>query len=202
MRFIETPIFTRAVRGLVGDDDYRALQMALMLRPEQGALIRGAGGLRKVRWGGSGRGKRGGVRIIYYWAADQQAFYMLLAYAKTGNPKEPLGGDAEWTSALSGRVVDAEGRPVTGVRVHVYDHIQMSERPKYVSEKTGPDGRYAIFLPRGGTYYIAARDRFGGPPRIGDLYGRYDEGTIDPSGVVVRKGEISTGVDVTVHKVW
>jgi hypothetical protein len=83
MRFIETPIFTRTVRDLVLDDDYRALQMALMLRPEQGALIRGAGGLRKIRWGGSGRGKRGGVRVIYFWDGDQEAFYMILAYGKS-----------------------------------------------------------------------------------------------------------------------
>jgi len=83
MRFVETPIFTRTVRALVPDDDYRALQMALVLRPEQGALIRGSAGLRKIRWGSSGRGKRGGMRIIYYWDDDQEAFYMLLAYAKS-----------------------------------------------------------------------------------------------------------------------
>ena len=83
MRFVETPVFTRAVRALVSDDEYRALQLALMLRPEQGALIRGSGGLRKIRWGGSGRGKRGGTRVIYYWDDDQEAFYMLLVYAKS-----------------------------------------------------------------------------------------------------------------------
>jgi mRNA-degrading endonuclease RelE of RelBE toxin-antitoxin system len=83
MRFIETLIFTREVRGLLPDDDYRALQAALMLRPEQGALIQGAGGLRKIRWGGSGRGKRGGLRVIYFWDDDQEAFYMLLAYGKS-----------------------------------------------------------------------------------------------------------------------
>jgi mRNA-degrading endonuclease RelE of RelBE toxin-antitoxin system len=83
MRFIETPVFTRTVRVLVPDDDYRALQMALMLRPEQGAVIRGSGGLRKIRWGGSGSGKRGGVRVIYYWDDGRETFYMLLAYAKS-----------------------------------------------------------------------------------------------------------------------
>jgi mRNA-degrading endonuclease RelE of RelBE toxin-antitoxin system len=83
MRFIETPIFTRTVRVLVSDDDYRALQMALMLRPQQGTVIRGSGGLRKIRWGGSGSGKRGGVRVIYYWDDGEETFYMLLAYAKS-----------------------------------------------------------------------------------------------------------------------
>jgi hypothetical protein len=88
MRFVETPIFTRSVKALVTDEDYRALQLALALRPEQGALIQGAGGLRKLRWAGSGRGKSGGLRIIYYWDKAETAFYMLLAYAK--NDQEDL----------------------------------------------------------------------------------------------------------------
>jgi hypothetical protein len=105
-------------------------------------------------------------------------------------------------SQITGKVLDTDGNPVPGVRVHVYDHIQMSERPKYVSEQTGADGGYYVQVRRGGTYYLSARDRFGGPPQLGDLFGRYDEGTIDPSGVVVRKGEETGGIDITVHKVW
>ena len=108
----------------------------------------------------------------------------------------------EWTTSLAGVVRDADGNPVEGSRVHVYTYVQMSERPKYVSERTGPDGKYVVFLPKGGTYYIAARNRFGGPPRIGDLYGRYDEGSIDPTGVVVRNDERREGLDITVFKVW
>jgi hypothetical protein len=110
--------------------------------------------------------------------------------------------EAEGRTGLAGRVLDADGNPVEGVRVNVYDHIQMSERPKYVSEKTGPDGRFLVKVRRGGTYYLAARDRFGGPPQLGDLYGRYDEGTIDPSGAIVRKGEITEDLEIVVHKVW
>ena len=82
MRFVETPVFTASVRGVLTDEAYRALQVALLLRPEQGALIPGSGGLRKVRWAGSGRGKRGGVRILYYWHPGEETFYMLVAYAK------------------------------------------------------------------------------------------------------------------------
>jgi hypothetical protein len=82
VRFLETPVFTSRLRGLVEEDEYRALQLALLLRPEQGPLIPGSGGLRKLRWGASGRGKRGGLRLIYYWAPQEQAFYMLYAYAK------------------------------------------------------------------------------------------------------------------------
>jgi hypothetical protein len=112
-------------------------------------------------------------------------------------------GDIDTTkTGLSGLVLNSDGQPVAEARVHVYDHVQMSERPKFVSEKTGPDGRYLIYLPAGGTYYLAARDKFGGPPKLGDLYGRYDKGTIEPSAVVVKEGQLLQQVDITVTKVW
>lgn len=83
MRFLETPVFTTAVTSLLSDEEYRQLQLGLLIRPEQGALIRGSGGVRKVRWGAGGRGKRGGVRVIYYWHRGDQTLYMLLVYSKT-----------------------------------------------------------------------------------------------------------------------
>ena len=79
---IETSVFTRQVRELLDDDNYRRLQTILILRPEFGDLIPGGGGLRKIRWGAQGRGKRGGVRVIYYWAVRQECILMLLIYAK------------------------------------------------------------------------------------------------------------------------
>lgn len=82
MRFVETPVFTRVIGGLLDDDEYRALQSALMLRPEQGAVVQGSGGVRKVRWARAGAGKRGGLRVIYYWAPDDSTVYMLYAYSK------------------------------------------------------------------------------------------------------------------------
>ena len=82
MRFIETPIFTAALRRALDDSAYRALQLALVLRPEQGPVLVGSGGLRKLRWGTAGRGKRGGVRVIYYWDAPSETFFMLYLYAK------------------------------------------------------------------------------------------------------------------------
>ncbi len=84
MRFIETPIFTASVRQHLDDESYRALQLALVLRPEQGALLRGGAGVRKLRWGAEGRGKRGGVRAIYYWAVDEEVCYMLYMFSKNG----------------------------------------------------------------------------------------------------------------------
>lgn len=83
MRFVETPVVTAALRRHLDDEPYRRLQIAVMLRPEQGPVIRGSGGLRKVRWARAGGGKRGGLRVIDYWAPGEQAFYMLYAYTKS-----------------------------------------------------------------------------------------------------------------------
>jgi mRNA-degrading endonuclease RelE of RelBE toxin-antitoxin system len=82
MVIVETSIFTRQVLGLLSDDEYSNFQVALAKRPEVGPVIEGSGGLRKVRWTIRGRGKRGGVRIIYYWAVEQERLLMLLIYAK------------------------------------------------------------------------------------------------------------------------
>lgn len=83
MRFIETPIFTEDVSNELSLDEYRQMQVALRLRPEQGAIIRGSGGLRKIRWRRAGMGKRGGLRAIYYWEAKSETFYMLAIYPKS-----------------------------------------------------------------------------------------------------------------------
>ncbi len=88
MRFIETPIFTRTLLALLDDEAYRLLQLALFQRPDRGAMIQGSGGLRKLRWPLPGRGKRGGLRIIYFWDEPSEGFYMLLAYPK--NEQEDL----------------------------------------------------------------------------------------------------------------
>jgi hypothetical protein len=124
------------------------------------------------------------------------------APVKIGDQRNFTGDVEASKTGLAGQILDSDGQPVANARVHVYDHVQMSERPKFVSEKTGPDGRYLIYLPAGGTYYLAARDKFGGPPKLGDLYGRYDKGTIEPSAVVVKEGQILKQVVITVTKVW
>jgi mRNA-degrading endonuclease RelE of RelBE toxin-antitoxin system len=83
MKFIETSIFTRDVRDALPDEDYRQLQLALLFRPEQGGVIKGGGGLRKIRWRVKGRGKRGSLRVIYYWIPSDDTIYMLLLYEKS-----------------------------------------------------------------------------------------------------------------------
>ncbi|NUM77576.1 type II toxin-antitoxin system RelE/ParE family toxin [candidate division KSB1 bacterium] len=82
MQIIETPIFTRQVKSLLTDEEYRNLQNELISRPEGGDVIRGSGGLRKMRWSISGRGKRGGVRVIYYWHSSHEKILMLFIYPK------------------------------------------------------------------------------------------------------------------------
>jgi mRNA-degrading endonuclease RelE of RelBE toxin-antitoxin system len=82
MKFIETSVFTSDAQDLLSDEDYRGLQLALLLRPEQGRVIPGSGGLRKIRWKAKGKGKRGGIRVIYYWITAEDTIFMLLAYEK------------------------------------------------------------------------------------------------------------------------
>lgn len=126
----------------------------------------------------------------------------ILAPLKVGDSRRLADKASATRTGISGLITDVDGNPVENARVHVYDHVQMSERPKFVSERTGPDGRYLIYLPEGGTYYLCARDKFGGPPKLGDLYGRYDQGTIEPSAIVVQADQLLQNVDITVTKVW
>lgn len=83
MLIIETSIFTRRVVKLLNDESYRELQADLMKTPDKGVIIRDSGGIRKLRWDVEGRGKSGGVRVIYYLATKQQSILMLLIYSKS-----------------------------------------------------------------------------------------------------------------------
>ena len=84
LTFFETSVFTRQITELLTDTEYAALQGVLVLNPEAGDLIRDTGGVRKIRWTEArrGKGKRGGVRVIYYWRGVDDAIYLLLAYSK------------------------------------------------------------------------------------------------------------------------
>ena len=88
MEFIETSIFSKQIHELFDDESYRELQKILLYRPDSGDVIPGSGGLRKIRWAGSNRGKRGVTRIIYYHLHTDGIILMLYAYAK--NAKEDL----------------------------------------------------------------------------------------------------------------
>jgi len=89
LTFIETKLFTRLVHDYFTDDEYAALQNSIVANPEAGDVMRGSGGVRKLRWGLAGRGKRGGVRVIYYLRLQQGQVWMLTLYAKNETDSIP-----------------------------------------------------------------------------------------------------------------
>ena len=81
IEFIETPLFTKQSDLLFTDDEIRALQSELIKNPQLGALIKGTGGLRKVRIATGNKGKSGSSRVIYLLAREDR-IYFILAYPK------------------------------------------------------------------------------------------------------------------------
>lgn len=79
---VETPIFTRQVNEQLTEPEYREFQIIMVNNPGLGDVIKGSGGLHKIRWMLTGRGKRGGARIIYYWAVADDRLLMLFMYPK------------------------------------------------------------------------------------------------------------------------
>lgn len=83
MVFIEISTFTANLKRLLSDDEYRAFQQHLADNPAAGDVIQGTGGLRKIRWSQGGRGKSGGVRVIYHWVPARQHIRLLMIYPKS-----------------------------------------------------------------------------------------------------------------------
>ncbi len=83
MEVIETDIFTKRIQEILSDEEYSELQADLIKNPEVGKLIPGGKGLRKLRWSGGGKGKRGGIRIIYYLYLSAQKIYMIYPFKKS-----------------------------------------------------------------------------------------------------------------------
>ena len=82
MRVFTTKTYERAIRKLMSVADRRAIEAAIVADPTAAPVIRGTGGIRKLRWAGSGRGKRGGVRTIYFHQSEPETLYLLTVYAK------------------------------------------------------------------------------------------------------------------------
>jgi len=84
MEFIEAPAFTRYLSEYLPDDEYLRLQLLLTVDPERGDLMPGTGGFRKLRWTDSkrGKGRRGGLRIIYYFFPTDQQIWLMTLYDK------------------------------------------------------------------------------------------------------------------------
>ena len=85
MEIAETSIliFTKEITRILTDDEYKELQNFLVVHPKSGAVIKGSGGLRKVRWKVKGRGKSGGIRIIYYYHKVDSLLLMIYVYEKS-----------------------------------------------------------------------------------------------------------------------
>ena len=79
MNLYATRTYERTIRKLLSEDARRDIKAAIVAAPEVAPVIRGTGGIRKLRWAGSGRGKRGGIRAIYFWHAGPGEIYMLTA---------------------------------------------------------------------------------------------------------------------------
>ncbi|MDP1930865.1 MAG: transcriptional regulator [Gammaproteobacteria bacterium] len=83
MIFIETSVFTKLLPNYLTDEEYRGLQCYLLEDPDAGRIIKGSGGVRKVRWASTGSGKRSGLRVIYYWKNANHEIWMLTLYSKS-----------------------------------------------------------------------------------------------------------------------
>jgi mRNA-degrading endonuclease RelE of RelBE toxin-antitoxin system len=97
--FVEASHFTRHLPRHLADEEYRLLQEFLAERPDAGAVIRGSGGVRKVRWAAGGKGKSGGVRVIYYWMQAEERIHLLLIYGK-GEQADLSAADLRRVKAL------------------------------------------------------------------------------------------------------
>ena len=83
MLLVETLLFTRRVGELLSEEEYRQLQLELASRPKSGDVIPGTGGVRKLRWGRGGKGKRGGVRVFYLHREREGRILLLNMIDKT-----------------------------------------------------------------------------------------------------------------------
>lgn len=82
MEFTETRLFTKKLPAYLNDDEYRRLQVHMLDNPDAGDVIKGSGGIRKLRWAIEGKGKRGGIRLIYFLSLPEARILMLTLFAK------------------------------------------------------------------------------------------------------------------------
>ena len=124
MESLEAPAFTRHLSSYLNDDDYRELQIRLSASPEAGDLMPGTGGFRKVRWADArrGKGRRGGLRIIYYYFPSDYQIWLMTLYDKseasdlTAKEKKALKAAVE--SELQARATGRANRTGQPRRVH------------------------------------------------------------------------------------
>jgi len=128
------------------------------------------------------------------------ALVMTPVDAERYRERQQQGKFAASDTALTGRVIDADGAPVPGIYVFAYLDSRMVGKPTYISAPTGSDGSYRLNLGRGGTYYLGARSAYGGPLEPGEWVGTYDE---QPEHrVEVASGQVLKLAPLKVREVW
>ena len=89
MEFIETSLFTRLIYNYLNEEEYLGLQVYLLRYPDSGKIVPGSGGVRKIRWAIKGKGKSGGIRVIYYWKLNDDEIWLLTVYGKSDQKSIP-----------------------------------------------------------------------------------------------------------------
>jgi len=130
----------------------------------------------------------------------QQTAVIIETVSKLGDDSrhETLGRQTD--TVLRGRVVDASGKPLAGLHVFAYlDRVIGHQRPAALSPPTGSDGRFELFFPAGGVYYVGAREGYGDSPAPGELFGMYEVQA--DHGLRIDKGESREGVEIVVEEI-
>ena len=89
IEFIETSLFTRLIYNYLDDDEYLGLQIYLLNHPDSGKIVPGSSGVRKIRWAIKGKGKSGGIRVIYFWKVSDDEIWLLTVYGKSERESIP-----------------------------------------------------------------------------------------------------------------
>src|ERR1700687_3946234 len=117
MEFIEAPAFTRHVSKYLDDDEYRTLQAELAANPELGDVMPGTGGFRKMRWANArrGKGRRGGLRIIYYHFKSDCQIWLMTLYDKNEASELTAKEKKALKASIENEVAARAVRRVTGL---------------------------------------------------------------------------------------
>ena len=101
MEIFTTRTYERAIAKLALESERREMEAAIAVSPISAPVIPGTGGIRKLRWAGSGRGKRGGIRTIYFYHAGPEAIYLLTAYAKAAQEDLSSADKKAWSKLVA-----------------------------------------------------------------------------------------------------
>ncbi len=101
---------------------------------------------------------------------------------------------SDGSRGVRGTVYGEDGKPADGAYVMVYKDSEMVGLPAYLSKATAADGKYFVYVPKAGTYYVAARLKYGGVPKKGDPYGTYDKNKDHM--ITLNGNEVASGIDI------